>query len=179
MTFKAGTPNDAGAGLKNNCDFNNGVWGDYGDPGVYPHVNFGIRTDCDRSKIKGINITVLNAAKNSKDFHNLPLVNGKLALSNFRVGESSASYTPNAVDDELLDEQVFTFSPNPAKTLITFTHKLVTNVTSPLEILNSNGKVVYSNQMATHETMIDISFLQEGFYLVKYAQKAQKLMVEK
>lgn len=85
LRFEPGTPNGAGGGTINNCDFADGVWGDYG---TSPHI---IRTDCDLKRIKQINITVLNSEKNTVDYHALPLVNGQFSISNFIVGDTSAT----------------------------------------------------------------------------------------
>ena len=85
VTFKAGTENLAGAGMKNTCDFANDIWGDYGT-----HT---IRYDCDIKHIKGINITVLNGAKDPVDLHSKPLNHGTLAISNFIVGDTSVTAT--------------------------------------------------------------------------------------
>ena len=86
VTFEAGTPNGAGGGVINTCDFTTGVWGDY-EGG---HI---IRTDCDLKHIKAINLTVLNAAKNPGDGHALALTDGRFSISNFSVGDTSANAT--------------------------------------------------------------------------------------
>jgi hypothetical protein len=82
VTMKAGAPNGAGGGILNTCDFTKEVWGDY----LGGHV---IRTNCDLKHIKAINLAVLNAAKDPKDSHALPLADGQFTISNFRVGDSS------------------------------------------------------------------------------------------
>jgi hypothetical protein len=80
VTMKAGTPNGAGGGVFNTCDFTAEVWGDY----LGGHV---IRTNCDIRHIKSINLAVLNAAKDPNDSHALPLNDGQFSISNFRVGK--------------------------------------------------------------------------------------------
>jgi hypothetical protein len=82
VSMKAGTPNGAGGGILNTCDFTKEVWGDY----IGGHV---IRTNSDIKHIKAINLAVLNSAKDPKDSHALPLTDGQFTISNFRVGDSS------------------------------------------------------------------------------------------
>ena len=87
VTFKDGTPNNAGGMINNDCNFATGLWGDY--------VNKIIRNDCDLRHIKSIQITVLNSSISRADNHAYPLLNGLLSISNFSVGDTSASASTN------------------------------------------------------------------------------------
>ena len=82
-----------------------------------------IRTDCDTKHIAGINITVLNGHKDPTDQHNVALVRGKLAISNFIVGDtSSKAYSV----------------PNPVIAL-SDTVKTITDTTDSLGVININS----------------------------------------
>lgn len=106
VTFEAGTQNGAGGGKTNTCDFTQDVWGDYGT-----HT---IRTDCDLKHIKSINLTVLNAAKDPGDGHALALTDGKFTISNFIVGDTSA--TAVSAPDPFATLPITTLDlPNPVR----------------------------------------------------------------
>ncbi|MBY0426575.1 MAG: hypothetical protein K2Q22_13120, partial [Cytophagales bacterium] len=113
VTFKAGTPNGAGKGYLNNCDFTRGAWGYYGtwDPSTQTHIGAEVRYTCDMTKIQGISITPMNAAKNTTDYHALALTNGIFGISNFKVGSTSIALD---LSDDKATQGVSIF-PNPAK----------------------------------------------------------------
>ena len=89
MTFEAGTDNGAGGNHINTADFVGGIWARYD---INPHV---LSTDCDLTKIRGINITVLNGEKDPNDGHHIALTDGKFRISNFRLG----SFAVGLADD--------------------------------------------------------------------------------
>jgi hypothetical protein len=176
VLFKVGTANGAGGGIINNCDFANGVWGDYS---VTPHV---IRRPgdvgyCDLTKIESIIITVLNAAKNSTDGHNLALTAGAFSISDFRVGSSAV--TP--VFAPIHSTSSFNVYPNPSSNVINidcsnFTLGDIENVL----IMNSVGQVVFTAPINNNPLLsLDVSELNEGVYTMLIGHHTQKLMIKK
>ena len=166
VTFKAGTPNGAGGGINNNCDFANGVWGDYGTP-TYPHIGSKIRRDCNLAKIKGINITVLSSEKNNVNQHALSLINGLFSISNFRVGAAGSAGT-----EEYSKKKQLMLYPNPANSSLTIQGEGQVQITTIL------GQVIYRNAINNSIT-IDLSTFDAGIYFVDNGHQIQKLAIEK
>jgi hypothetical protein len=178
VTFEAGTPNGAGGGELNNCDFANGVWGDWGvwNATTQTHIGAGVRRRCDLTKIKGISFTPINSAKNTVDQHALALVNGYFGISNFKVGSSTA---PLGIDESLVQYN-FLFYPNPAKSSLTLVNNSVDTPKS-VEIFNTIGSLVYSNNKPftnNNELLIDTNGLNPGMYIVKIGMTSKKLIIE-
>jgi hypothetical protein len=177
VTFKAGTPNDAGAGNYNNCDFANGVWGDYGtwDPISKTHVGAGIRTNCNLAKIKSISFTPMNASKNSVDQHALPLLSGLFGISNLRVGTTSKTLGMN----EVLESNSLSVFPNPAKNSVTIRNPSA-QADETVSIINHLGQQVYfnHNSFKGSDLIVDTSGLHPGIYFIKIGTKSQKLIIE-
>jgi len=171
VTFTTGSPN--GEGTLNAGDFVGGNWADYGSRTGLPEPNHHpIRTDCDLTQIKGINLTVLNASKPaSNDYHNLALTDGNFSISNFKVGD----VTPTGLIESEISKERFSMFPNPAKNSINI-RGIESEVGKSIQIKNSYGQVVYTAQLNSKETSIDISHLQSGLYFV--GEKMQKLIVE-
>jgi hypothetical protein len=171
VTMKVGTPNGAGAGVINNCDFANGFWGDYG---VTPHR---IRNDCDLSIIRGINITVLNSEKNTKDAHALPLYNGQFTVSNFRVGATTSKL---GVGEFGKGNKVINLYPNPASQGSIIHSSVEENSMSLVRVVNAYGQVVYSKQhvSTSNDLPLDLSNLASGLYFVAVGNQTQKLIIE-
>jgi len=164
ITFEAGTPNDAGAGIINNCDFANGMWGDYGT-----HT---FRYDYDLTKIKGINITVLNAEKNTTDYHNLALTDGRFSISNFRVGGTSVTTIVNP--EEVKAD--FIVYPNPSSQAFTVKSEKVINNIELLDVFGSQVKSV-TEKLYTNEYTFEINNLLKGIYYIKVNNKIQKVII--
>jgi hypothetical protein len=163
ITFKAGTPNDAGGAKNNLCDFTKGVWGDYG---VNPHQ---IRTDCDLKKIKGINITVLNAEKApAPDYHPLALVDGLLAISNFKVGNVITS----GIEKNLISKNTIS-----SKNSIHIVNGILNlqNVANNVKVFNARGAVVKSFKATDN---INVSDFTKGLYLLKADNFSSKFLVK-
>ena len=168
ITFEAGTANGAGGNIINNCDFANGVWGDYG---TNPHI---IRTDCDLTKIKSINITALNAAKNIPgDGHNKALTDGRFSITNFKVGDIATS---------LLKKQTvtktFSLYPNPAKNTVTVKNNSFENATIQLVDVYGKNISVLTASSSANESVLDVSALTQGIYFVQVGEQLQKLVIE-
>ncbi|MCX6181415.1 MAG: T9SS type A sorting domain-containing protein [Bacteroidetes bacterium] len=171
VTMKVGTPNGAGAGEINNCDFTNGFWGDYG---VTPHR---IRHDCDLTHIKGINITVLNSEKNDVDAHNVALLNGKFTISNFRVGATTSKL---GVDEFVDGNKVINLYPNPASQGQVVHAPVQENTKTLITVTNTFGQTVYSNYHSgtSNDLSLDLSHLPAGLYFVGVGDQTQKLIIE-
>ncbi len=168
VKYIAGTPNGAGGGIMNNCDFTKSVWGDYGT-----HT---IRTDFDLTKIKSINITVLNMEKLPSDGHALALTDGNFSISNFRVGDVPAAIYENKVKNEN-----FSIVSNPANHSIIIKNNNLGNSSNQVQIINICGQIVYSGNFSSSvkEFVIDVNHLQTGIYFVHVGQQTQKLTLIK
>jgi hypothetical protein len=176
VLFKVGTPNGAGGGIINNCDFANGVWGDYG---VNPHVikRPGDADFCDLTKIESIIITVLNAAKNTTDGHNLALTAGEFSISDFRIGSSAV--TP--IFSPIVSNTQFNMFPNPTSNLLTIDCSTFTlGDFENIRIMNAVGQVVFTAPISNNPlSTLDISSLNEGVYSVLIGNHSQKLIIKK
>lgn len=174
ITFKAGTPNDAGKGKLNNCDFANGSWGYYTawDPVNQTHPGASVRQDCDLTKIKGITFTPMNAAKNKTDFHALALLDGNFGISNFKLGTTSQTL---GIQDESVTHD-FAIYPNPAKHVVTFKTKVNNGTNHSVQIRNVFGQIV-ATALGEDEIQVDVSNLNAGIYFV--GDQMQKLVIEK
>jgi len=177
VTFQAGTPNGAGGGKYNTCDFTKGVWGDYGTP-TYPHIGSAIRTDCDLTRIKGINITVLNAAKNNVNSHALALTDGQFSLSKFKVGGFADKKL--GVDEMASENEVVYLYPNPAIQGQVIHAPVQENTNTLITVTNTFGQIVYSNYHSgtTNDLSLDLSHLPAGLYFVGVGNQTQKLIIE-
>ena len=167
VSFKANSPNDAGGGKLNNCDFTQMVWGDYGiwDAKTKTHIGAGVRKRCDLTKIKSIMITPLNAAKNSVDYHNLALRNGKFGISNFKVGDLSLGF-----EDELENNKILVY-PNPSKGELTIRNSSSEEISS-VKIINGLGQIVYlsTSLSPNNELFIDTHSFKSGVYFAKIGE---------
>lgn len=158
MTFEAGTPNSAGGGKSNSGDFTLDVWGDYGT-----HI---IRTDCDLTKIKGINITVLNGEKDPDDGHAVALTDGKFTISNFKVGNVAVG-----IGDHLSKKNEFTLFPNPTTDgQVTF-GQLLTNV----KVYTPQGVLLSSFGDARQ---VNLGDRMKGVYVIHSDQGYSRVVVE-
>jgi hypothetical protein len=177
VTFKPGTPNDAGGGELNNCDFANGVWADYGqwDPNTKSHVGAGIRTNCHKDKIKSISFTPMNAAKNTTDQHALALTNGFFGISNLRVGTTSKTVGIN----EYSVNNSLAIYPNPAKNSLTIANNPSIHAES-VTISNNLGQQVYYNAtpFLSGDLTVNTNEFNPGIYFIKIGTKTQKLIIE-
>ena len=179
LTFKAGTPNGAGGGKLNNCDFANSVWGDYGtigwDPVTKTHPGAAVRTDCDITKIASISFTPMNALKKAGDGHSYALTAGNFGISNLRVGTVSK---PLGIEEDLV-KYGFALYPNPAKNSLTIKNNS-TKIAEAISIINNLGQKVYSNTitLSNNELTIDTNGFAPGVYIVKIGNNSQKLIIE-
>jgi len=173
VPFAAGSNNNAGGGIKNNCDFAHGVWGDYG-----VHL---IRTDCNLRKIKGVNITVLNGQKDLGDGHALALENGEFSIKNIMVGDTSA----NAASAPIVETNKANLQ------LVNFTTKVVTSQKkivienipfnekgNSIRIINIYGQEVYAKTTSNSTFELSIANFPTGIYHILLAGKVEKLIIK-
>lgn len=179
VTFKSNTPNDAGKGYVNNCDFSHGAWGYWGtwDPQTQTHIGAEVRTTCDMSRIQGINITPMNAAKNTTDGHALELINGHFGISNFRVGKRT---TTNTYSENYENSNAFFLYPNPSSNFVNL-HVPTFVSGQSLTIKNALGEVVYYQNIEKNSTqmLIDTSPFSSGIYSVSIGSFNSKLSITK
>ena len=77
---------------------------------------------------------------------------------------------------EASHESDFSFSPNPASKRITIhSGNLQHNL---LEILNSEGKILFSQTVNQTMQSIDVSSLSAGIYFVKWNGRVKKLAIQ-
>lgn len=177
VTFRAGTPNGAGKGYLNNCDFANGSWGYYTawDPVTQSHPGAAVLYTCDLTKIQGISITPMNAAKNPVDYHALALTNGNFGISNFRVGNTTVAL---GASDDIIDNGLKIY-PNPAKESLTIKNTRA-NSDESIQISNHLGQPVYTNtfNFSNKDLKINTQGFPAGMYVVRVGKKSQSLVIE-
>jgi len=164
-TFMAGSPNGAGGDHLNSGSFENGSWAFYSND---PLTNHTIRRDCDLTKIKGVNITVLNGEKKPADGHALALTDGKFNISNFRVGNAATVAGINLFDSE---NQGFSVYPNPVTDGIINLNEEMNDIA----IYNSQGVLSKSFDKTD---VINVSDLSDGFYTIKTDKGYSKFIIE-
>lgn len=91
------------------------------------------------------------------------LYNNKLVLLTLKNGIYSIDTTLLSSDKFNIDEPILIF-PNPAKDVL---HINYTDLIKHVSIFNTNGRLVYSNNINNRETSINIAHLSKGIYFVQ------------
>ena len=91
------------------------------------------------------------------------LYDNKLVLLTLKNGVYTIDTALLSSDKFNIDEPILIF-PNPAKNVL---HINYTDLIKHVSIFNTNGRLVYSNNINNRETSINIAHLSKGIYFVQ------------
>ena len=103
--------------------------------------------------------------------------------NDFGSGRIDALAAVNAVGDDFIDETAandIMVYPNPANDVITIVETFPeTSQISDFQIVNILGETVLSGPITSESMQIDVSNLPAGLYLLKIADKSEKIVVKR
>ncbi len=141
------------------------------DGGVYFTENGGVNWG-----YVGVDMPTVTARELKIDFNNEKLICGTYSRSMYSYDISWIDNLTNSVSDvSENDSEAFKIYPNPASDFVSF----VAPFTGTIKIYNLEGKVVIDKVVNKGiSTIIDVSNLPKGTYIVKTGNKALKLAVQ-
>ncbi len=84
------------------------------------------------------------------------------------TAKSNLTTNVNAIEFNILESQgEFTVYPNPASSFVTIDYPNLPNLGTKVQILNSNGQVVYDAIVEAMTTKIDLNNMKSGMYLIR------------
>lgn len=140
----------------------------------------GLPTQLDYNLMQGYNaddLVLLYRRDASEEWRIIPftrtgtLYSGNLRTNAIFPGEFTIGVGNSEIVIDEEDDEQMTIHPNPASGHIMITISPSINKITKIELLDTNGKIVKSIKMKESQTLIDISDLSKGTYLIRVTSK--------
>ena len=99
-------------------------------------------------------------------------VNAETDFNNLLESSNQVNYSQSCTtlgNQEVLSPKDLKISPNPFENYINITMSEL-DLGGALKVINNLGQVVYTTQISSKESQINLSMLRDGFYIIHYAK---------